>query len=117
MPGKTLVTQQTRSARTQVNRLHSEDGADIDRELYLSILVDRETGQISFVVSTECGIVVEMVSKDTPEKIKPLPLPPLLRSLTRIPKSLQTPANVPAVPVPKANSYSAPCMLRSEANI
>ena len=45
MLGKTLVTKQTGPAGKQVNRLYVEDGADIDRELYLSILVDRETGK------------------------------------------------------------------------
>ena len=51
MLGKTLVTQQTGPAGKQVNRLYLEDGADIDRELYLSILVDRENSQVSFVAS------------------------------------------------------------------
>ena len=69
MFGKTLVTNQTGPAGKQVNRLYIEDGADIDRELYLSILVDRETGKVSFVVSTEGGMDIETVAHDTPEKI------------------------------------------------
>lgn len=69
MFGKTLVTQQTGPAGKQVNRLYIEDGADIDRELYLSILVDRETSQFSFVASTEGGMDIEAVAHDTPEKI------------------------------------------------
>ena len=52
MLGKTLVTKQTGPAGKQVNRIFIEDGADIERELYLSILVDRETGKVSFVAST-----------------------------------------------------------------
>ena len=48
MLGKTLVTKQTGPAGKQVNRIFIEDGADIERELYLSILVDRETGKVSF---------------------------------------------------------------------
>ncbi|KAG1700548.1 Succinate--CoA ligase [ADP-forming] subunit beta [Nymphon striatum] len=59
MLGNTLVTKQTGPAGKQVNRLYLEDGADIDRELYLSVLVDRETGLVSFVASTEGGMDIE----------------------------------------------------------
>ncbi|APG86094.1 ADP-forming succinate--CoA ligase subunit beta [Sinorhizobium americanum] len=69
MLGNTLVTAQTGAAGKQVNRLYIEDGADIDRELYLSLLVDRSVGQIAFVVSTEGGMDIEAVAHDTPEKI------------------------------------------------
>ncbi|MFC6446809.1 ADP-forming succinate--CoA ligase subunit beta [Shinella zoogloeoides] len=69
MLGHTLVTAQTGPAGKQVNRLYIEDGADIDRELYLSLLVDRSVGQVAFVVSTEGGMDIEAVAHDTPEKI------------------------------------------------
>ena len=69
MLGNTLVTKQTGPAGKQVNRLYIEDGADIDRELYLSILVDRAVGRVAFVVSTEGGMDIEAVAHDTPEKI------------------------------------------------
>ncbi|MFK4058670.1 ADP-forming succinate--CoA ligase subunit beta [Brevundimonas sp. NPDC046655] len=69
MLGNTLVTAQTTDAGKQVNRLYIEDGADISRELYLSILVDRAYGRVSFVVSTEGGMDIETVAHDTPEKI------------------------------------------------
>jgi succinyl-CoA synthetase beta subunit len=69
MLGHTLVTKQTGPAGKQVNRLYIEDGADIDRELYLSILVDRAVGRVAFVVSTEGGMDIEAVAHDTPEKI------------------------------------------------
>ena len=69
MFGKTLVTQQTGASCKAVNRIYVEDGADIDRELYLSILVDRETGKTSFVASTEGGMDIETVAHDTPELI------------------------------------------------
>lgn len=69
MFGKTLVTQQTGPAGKQVNRLYLEDGADIARELYLSILVDRENSKVSFVASTEGGMDIESVAHNTPEKI------------------------------------------------
>lgn len=76
MLGNTLVTKQTGPAGKQVNRLYIEDGADIDRELYLSILVDRTVGRIAFVVSTEGGMDIEAVAHDTPEKIVTLPIDP-----------------------------------------
>ena len=69
MFGKTLVTQQTGPNGKAVNQLYVEDGADINRELYLSILVDRETGKTSFVASTEGGMDIEAVAHDTPELI------------------------------------------------
>src|SRR5690242_15665537 len=69
MLGRTLVTKQTGPAGKQVNRLYIEDGADIARELYCSLLVDRSTGRVSFVVSTEGGMDIEAVAHDTPEKI------------------------------------------------
>ena len=69
MLGSTLVTKQTGPAGKQVNRLYIEDGADIDRELYLSILVDRGVGRVAFVASTEGGMDIEAVAHDTPDKI------------------------------------------------
>ena len=69
MLGNTLVTKQTGPAGKQVNRLYIEDGADIDRELYLSILVDRSVGRVAFVVSTEGGMDIEEVAEKHPEKI------------------------------------------------
>ncbi|MBO0346466.1 ADP-forming succinate--CoA ligase subunit beta [Roseibium limicola] len=76
MLGNTLVTAQTGDAGKVVNRLYIEDGADIERELYLSILVDRTCGQVAFVVSTEGGMDIEAVAEETPEKIHNLPISP-----------------------------------------
>jgi succinyl-CoA synthetase beta subunit len=76
MLGNTLVTKQTGPAGKQVNRLYIEDGADIARELYLSILVDRSVGRVAFVVSTEGGMDIEAVAHDTPEKIVTLAIDP-----------------------------------------
>ena len=67
MLGNTLVTVQTGPAGKQVNRLYIEDGSDIEKEFYLSALVDRETSRISFVVSTEGGMDIETVAHETPE--------------------------------------------------
>ncbi len=69
MLGNTLVTVQTGPSGKQVNRLYIEDGSDIERELYLSALIDRATGSVGFVVSTEGGMDIEAVAHDTPEKI------------------------------------------------
>ncbi|ODT60920.1 MULTISPECIES: ADP-forming succinate--CoA ligase subunit beta [Paracoccus] len=69
MLGRTLVTHQTGPAGKQVNRIYIEDGSDIARELYLALLVDRQTSRVSFVASTEGGMDIEEVAEHTPEKI------------------------------------------------
>ena len=69
MLGRTLVTHQTGPAGKQVNRIYIEDGSDIERELYLALLVDRQTSKVSFVCSTEGGMDIEEVAASTPEKI------------------------------------------------
>jgi succinyl-CoA synthetase beta subunit len=76
MLGKTLVTAQTGPAGKQVNRLYLEEGADIAKEFYLSMLVDRARSRVSFVVSTEGGMDIEKVAHDTPEKIVSLSIDP-----------------------------------------
>ncbi len=77
MLGKTLVTKQTGAAGKQVNRLYIEEGSAIDKEFYLSALVDRETGHVAFVVSTEGGMDIEEVAHSTPEKIVTLTVDPV----------------------------------------
>ena len=69
MLGKTLVTHQTGPAGKQVNRIYIEAGSDIERELYLALLVDRVTSSVSVVCSTEGGMDIEEVAASTPEKI------------------------------------------------
>ncbi|TPQ46258.1 ADP-forming succinate--CoA ligase subunit beta, partial [Prosthecomicrobium hirschii] len=69
MLGNTLVTVQTGPAGKQVNRLYIEEGSAIEKEFYLSMLVDRATARVAFVVSTEGGMNIEDVAHDTPEKI------------------------------------------------
>ncbi len=76
MLGATLVTVQTGEAGKQVNRLYVEEGSDIDKEFYLSALVDRDTSRVSFVVSTEGGMNIEDVAHNTPEKIKTFSIDP-----------------------------------------
>ncbi len=69
MLGMTLVTHQTGPAGKVVNRIYVEEGSSIERELYLSVLVDRETSNVAFVASTEGGMNIEEVAEETPEKI------------------------------------------------
>jgi succinyl-CoA synthetase beta subunit len=69
MLGRTLVTHQTGPAGKQVNRVYIEDGAGIEKELYLALLVDRVSSRVSFVASTEGGMDIEEVAANTPEKI------------------------------------------------
>jgi len=76
MLDKTLVTIQTGPAGKTVNRLYVTDGVDIDQEFYLALLVDRGTGRIAIVVSTEGGVDIEGVAHDTPEKIHTLTIDP-----------------------------------------
>src|SRR3954451_15370978 len=76
MLGKTLVTVQTGPHGKQVQRLYITDGVDIEKEFYLALLVDRETGRIALVASTEGGMDIEAVAHDSPEKIETLTIDP-----------------------------------------
>jgi len=76
MLGRVLVTHQTGPAGKQVNRLYIEEGADIAKELYLSLLVDRVSSKVSVVASTEGGMDIEDVAHNTPEKIHTFTIDP-----------------------------------------
>ena len=76
MLGATLVTAQTGEAGRVVRRLYVEDGSAIERELYLSALVDRASSRVAFIVSTEGGMDIEKVAHDTPEKIVTVTIDP-----------------------------------------
>ncbi len=76
MLGNTLVTIQTGDAGKQVNRLYITDGADIAKEYYLSMVVDRGSGRVAMIVSTEGGMDIETVAHDTPEKIATITIDP-----------------------------------------
>jgi succinyl-CoA synthetase beta subunit len=75
--GSTLVTHQTGPHGKQVNRLYIEDGSAIDKEFYLSMLLDRETSRVAIVVSTEGGMDIEKVAHDTPDKIITISVDPV----------------------------------------
>jgi succinyl-CoA synthetase beta subunit len=74
--GSTLITHQTGPAGKQVNRIYVEEGSAIEKEFYLSMLVDRETSRIAVVASTEGGMDIEKVAHDTPEKIVTISIDP-----------------------------------------
>ncbi len=76
MLGMTLVTKQTGPAGRLVRRLYVEDGANIAKEYYLSVLVDRVTGRVAFVGSSEGGMDIEEVAEHTPEKIATVAIDP-----------------------------------------
>ena len=76
MLGNTLVTIQTGDAGKQVNRLYVTDGVDIAKEYYLSLVVDRGTGRVALIVSTEGGMDIEDVAHNTPEKITTIVIDP-----------------------------------------
>jgi len=69
MLGMTLVTHQTGPEGLPVNTVYVESGSDIERELYLSMVVDREAKQVSFIASEAGGMDIEQVAEDTPELI------------------------------------------------
>ncbi|RED16974.1 ADP-forming succinate--CoA ligase subunit beta [Parasphingopyxis lamellibrachiae] len=77
MLGNTLVTAQTGDAGKEVNRLYVTDGVDIKEEYYLALLVDRASGRVAMVVSTEGGMDIEAVAHGTPEKITTITIDPL----------------------------------------
>ncbi len=76
MIGKTLVTHQTGPDGKEVKRVYVEAGCDIDRELYLSMLIDRATSRVTIMASTEGGVNIEEVAEETPEKIILQPIDP-----------------------------------------
>jgi succinyl-CoA synthetase beta subunit len=76
MLGNTLVTIQTGDAGKQVNRLYVTDGVDIGKEYYLSLVVDRATGWVAMIASTEGGMSIEDVAHETPEKITTIAIDP-----------------------------------------
>ena len=77
MLGMTLITHQTGPEGKEVGRVYIEEGSEIDRELYLSILVDRATSKVSFIASTEGGMDIEQVAAETPEKILTVGIDPI----------------------------------------
>ena len=71
-----LITKQTGAAGKKVNRLYIEEGCDIARELYVGMLLDRETSRLTMMASTEGGMEIEEVAEATPEKILKVAIDP-----------------------------------------
>ena len=69
MFGKVLVTPQTGPEGKKVKRVYFQEAYDIDKEFYLSCLIDRESSKIAFISSTEGGVDIESVAKNNPEKV------------------------------------------------
>ena len=78
MLGNTLVTKQTGAGGKEVRRIYIEEGCDIDRELYLAMLIDRSTSKVTVVASTEGGMEIEEVAENTPEKITRVAIDPVI---------------------------------------
>ena len=76
MIGMNLVTHQTGPEGRRVKRVYIEEGCDIARELYLGMLVDRGTGRLTLMASTEGGVEIEQVAAETPEKILTVDIDP-----------------------------------------
>ena len=87
--GSTLVTHQTGPAGKQVQRLYIEEGCDIATELYLSMLVDRSSSQITIIASTEGGMDIEAVAAETPERILTISIDPATGLHYRRPDEVQ----------------------------
>ena len=77
MIGHTLVTKQTGPAGRAVHRVYVEAGSDIERELYLSLLIDRDSGRVTVIASTEGGMEIEQVAVHHPEKIQRVAIDPV----------------------------------------
>ncbi len=75
--GMQLKTHQTGPAGQKVNRLYIEDGADIQKEYYVSVVTDRGTQKVAFIASSEGGMDIEAVAHSTPEKILTVFIDPL----------------------------------------
>jgi len=107
MLGRTLVTTQTGPAGKPVNRLYIEEGCDIQREFYLSMLVDRQMARVAFVVSTEGGTDIEKVAHDSPEKIVTFSIDPATGVMPHHGRALARALGLKAQPARQAESLAA----------
>lgn len=96
MLGHELVTKQTGPVGRTVKRLYIEEGCDIKRELYISMLVDRTASRVAVVASTEGGMDIETVAHETPEKIVTQTIDPQPASRATRAASLPLPLGFPA---------------------
>src|SRR6202790_884768 len=107
MLGRTLVTAQTGPAGKPVNRLYIEEGCDIECEFYLSMLVDRQTARVAFVVSTEGGMDIEKVAHDSPDKIVTFSIDPATGVMPHHGRALARALNLKGLPAKQAETLAA----------
>ncbi len=103
--GKTLVTHQTGPKGRKVRRLLIEEGAGIDKELYLSLLVDRDSGYPTFIASTEGGMEIEEVAEKTPEKVIKETIDPAVGFQSYNGRNLAFALGLPSIDKALANSF------------
>ena len=103
--GKTLVTHQTGPKGRKVRRLLIEEGAGIDKELYLSLLVDRDSGCPTFIASTEGGMEIEEVAEKTPEKVIKETIDPAVGFQSYNGRNLAFALGLPSIDKALANSF------------
>ena len=99
--GMQLVTHQTGPEGQKVRRLYIEDGADIQKEYYLSVVTDRGTQSVAFIASSEGGMDIEEVAHNTPEKIVKVFVNPLVGLTEAQAKELAAGIQMPADSVPQ----------------
>ena len=92
MMGNTLITKQTGSTGKRVNRIFVEEGCDIEREFYVSLLIDRNNSQLMMMISSAGGIDIEEVAENNPEKIHNIHFP--IYTNIVLPTSLQKKLNI-----------------------
>jgi succinyl-CoA synthetase beta subunit len=107
MLGRTLVTAQTGPGGKPVNRLYIEEGCDIAHEFYLSMLVDRQTARVAFVVSTEGGMDIEKVAHDSPHKIVTFSIDPATGVMPHHGRALARALNLKGRPAKQAETLAA----------
>ena len=105
MLGMTLVTHQTGPEGKEVQRLYIEDGCNIARELYLSLLVDRTSSQVTVIASTEGGMDIEEVAAATPEKILTLSIDPATGMMPHHIRRICTQLELTGATAKKATSF------------
>src|SRR5579862_4260810 len=103
--GMTLITHQTGPGGRLVHRLLVEEGADIRKELYVGMVVDRGTQRVTLIASSEGGMEIEEVAAHTPEKIHKLPIDPVAGLTDAQADDVARKIGVPEGSVPQARRF------------
>src|SRR5512139_2964597 len=102
--GMQLVTHQTGAAGQKVRRLLVEEGADIKKELYVGMVVDRSTQRVTLMASSEGGMDIEEVAAHSPEKIHKVHIDPALGMTNSEADDIATKIGIPAASIPQARA-------------